>query len=375
MVPAKMQVLDLIQKITGGFAGAYTGCVGDKVGRKSDTIQCADVRVLSRVISLVENRSPQTKDIIDALYPHTGKAFVLGITGPPGAGKSSVIDKLITQIRGAGQRVAIIAIDPSSPFSGGAVLGDRIRMLSHTTDDGVYVRSLSTRGKHGGLSHATREVAMVLDAAGFDWILVETAGVGQTELDILKLAHLICVVLVPESGDGIQVMKAGLMEIADIFVVNKCDRPEADALVKELLEFSHSELLRPEHLQPEHVRLERERDVGATLSNVNATSSNIKKPVIKSQAIHNQGIKELYEEVMSLRNNPQLQRVLGERRQAGVREELIEILLESFNQGIAMKFNKSGALKIINAVYNRIESPYKAARKILSIKVDKKTLK
>ena len=201
-------------------------------------------RALARLISLVENREPGIEKALSELYPHTGRAHLLGITGPPGAGKSTLTDKLITRAREQGKKVGIICVDPSSPFSGGAILGDRIRMQEHADDFDVFIRSIGTRGGAGGLSRSTHEVAMLLDAAGFGLIILETAGVGQTELGILEVAHSILLVLVPESGDEIQMMKAGILEIADILVVNKCDRQGSDHIVKELqamLELSHGD--------------------------------------------------------------------------------------------------------------------------------------
>lgn len=193
-----------------------------------------DKRALSRLITLVENREPGVEKALSLIYSHTGRTHLLGITGPPGAGKSTLTDKLIRQAREEGKKVGVVCVDPSSPFSGGAILGDRIRMQEHSADDKVFIRSIGTRGGQGGLSRSTLEVSMLLDAAGYDLVILETAGVGQTELGILEVAHTINVVLVPESGDDIQMMKAGILEIADILTVNKCDRQGSDHIVKEL---------------------------------------------------------------------------------------------------------------------------------------------
>jgi LAO/AO transport system kinase len=183
---------------------------------------------LSRIISLVENDHPSCPLILDTLYPHTGKALRVGVTGPPGAGKSTLVDHLALRMRDNSRRVGVVAVDPTSPFSGGALLGDRVRMGSVSMDEGVFIRSMASRGSLGGLARKTLEVCEVLDAFGTDRIIVETVGVGQGELEIAEAAHSTVVVLVPESGDGVQAMKAGLMEIGDVFVINKADRDGAE---------------------------------------------------------------------------------------------------------------------------------------------------
>ncbi|MBN2333350.1 MAG: methylmalonyl Co-A mutase-associated GTPase MeaB [Deltaproteobacteria bacterium] len=193
-----------------------------------------NIRSLAKAITIVENDRPGKKELLRALFPKTGNAFLIGITGPPGAGKSTLTDKLITQLRSQGKSVGVIAVDPSSPFSGGAILGDRIRMQQHALDEGVFIRSMATRSHLGGLAKTTVDVIHLLDAAGKDVIIVETVGVGQDEVDIVKIAHTTVVVMVPGLGDAIQIAKAGVMEIADIFAVNKADREGSAKLVNEL---------------------------------------------------------------------------------------------------------------------------------------------
>jgi len=194
-----------------------------------------DRAALARLITHVESRSPEMAKIMAQVEPKAGKAQVLGVTGPPGAGKSTLVDQIITQYRKKGKKIGVVAVDPSSPFSGGALLGDRIRMMGHVEDPDVFIRSLGSRGAHGGLSRATRDVVRLFDAFGMDLVIVETVGVGQTELDVLDVAQTTVVVLTPESGDTIQTLKAGLLEAADIFVVNKADREGAHRIHQELL--------------------------------------------------------------------------------------------------------------------------------------------
>lgn len=193
-----------------------------------------DIRALSRAITAIENHSPESEQLLKHLFPHTGQAYLTGITGAPGTGKSTLVDRLAGVYRKREERVGVIAVDPTSPYSGGAILGDRIRMQSHSADTGIFIRSMATRGFLGGLARSTSEVALLLDAAGKRQVLIETVGVGQDEVDIVRLADCVLVILVPGLGDDIQNMKAGLMEIADIFVLNKADREGADRLEQQL---------------------------------------------------------------------------------------------------------------------------------------------
>jgi LAO/AO transport system kinase len=201
----------------------------------AEQVRAGEARSVSRAITAIENHAPEAEELLRLLFPHTGSAYLTGVTGAPGTGKSTLVDRLAAYHRKKHEPVGVIAVDPTSPYSGGAILGDRIRMQGHAGDTGTFIRSMATRGFLGGLARATAEVALLLDAAGKKQVLIETVGVGQDEIDIVRLADCVLVVLVPGMGDDIQNMKAGLMEIGDIFVLNKADREGADRLEQQLL--------------------------------------------------------------------------------------------------------------------------------------------
>jgi GTPase len=304
-----------------------------------DKMLAGDQRALARLISQVERNSAEVPTIIRQISPALGKAHCVGITGPPGAGKSTISDKLTTQARQHGKTVGIVAVDPTSPFSGGAVLGDRIRMQQHYLDAGVFIRSMATRGSHGGLPPSAKGVIKLLDAFGKDLIIVETVGVGQTELDIMETADTIVVVLVPEGGDAIQTMKAGLMEIADIFVVNKADRDGAERMQTEL------RLLM--HIHPKYDWWE--------------------VPVLATQAHKNIGIAELYTALETHWHTLASSGQLLARRRAYRRQELLELLQHRLLQELLQQFEREEALRgLVEQVQEATVDPYTAVQQILA---------
>jgi LAO/AO transport system kinase len=256
----------------------------------ADRVLAGEVRAAARLMRDLDDRLPEAEVALRALFPRTGRAYVVGLTGAPGAGKSSLTDRLIARLRGAGKSVGVVAVDPTSPFTGGAILGDRIRMQEHAVDPGVFIRSLGTRGHLGGLSRSTSDVVQVLDAMGKDVVLVETVGVGQDEVEIASLAHTVVVVMVPGLGDDVQAIKAGVLEIADVFAVNKADREGADRTVRDLqimLELRRSVAARP---ALDHDALHRFRG-GA--ESPPPGPGDWEPPIVRTVAVKDEGIDEL----------------------------------------------------------------------------------
>jgi LAO/AO transport system kinase len=303
-----------------------------------------DRLALARLITHVENRTSAVPEIMRAVHARGQDAYVVGITGPPGAGKSTVVDRLTATLRAEGITVAIAAVDPSSPFSGGAVLGDRIRMQAHALDPGVFIRSMATRGSVGGLARATGEVIKLFAAFGFSWILVETVGVGQTELDIMQMADTTVVVLVPESGDAIQAMKAGLMEAADVFVVNKADRPGASGLMAELKFAAHLHVTSP----------------GA------AKDVEWEIPVLAAEAQNDAGMAELLAEIRRHRAVLETSGALASRRRAKRRAELETLLLDELRVRLKHRLQAGDLARTFDDVATGALDPYSATEAILA---------
>jgi LAO/AO transport system kinase len=304
-----------------------------------------DRLALARLITRVENRSADVAEIMRAVHPHAGRAYVLGMTGPPGAGKSTLVDRITSLLRAEGLAVGIVAVDPSSPFTGGAVLGDRIRMQAHTLDPGVFIRSMASRGSLGGLARATGDVIKLMDAFGFPWIVIETVGVGQTELDIVKLADTTVVALVPESGDGVQTMKAGLMEVADIFTVNKADRDGAHALMADLRFTAHLHYT----------------------SSASAKDIDWEIPVLATQAVQDVGIGELLAAVKSHRAALEAAGALEKRRRARRRGELQHVLVDELAAHAVSRLQADAELsRVVEAVADGQLDSYTAVARILA---------
>jgi len=303
----------------------------------ADAVLQGSPQAVARLISLVESRPEEAVPALRALHAHTGRGYVIGMTGPPGTGKSTLIEQLVRVIRRTGRRVGVVAVDPSSPFTGGAVLGDRIRMQDHSTDPGVFVRSMATRGHLGGLAPATFGAVEVLDAFGCDLILVETVGVGQAEVDIVRLADTTVVITVPHLGDGVQALKAGVMEIGDVFVVNKADRGDADRTV---MQIKMTLGLAPDR-------------------------EGWRPPVLVAVAADGKGVPEILDQVERHRDYQTAHGLLGRRRQARWREEVLMIMEERVRRIV---LDRTGAVSL-DTLASRVAAgeldPYAAADTLL----------
>ena len=266
-----------------------------------EQLRAGDARALARAISVVENHSQGWSELLKAVFPYSGRARILGLTGPPGAGKSTLVDQLARYYRKEGLSIGIIAVDPTSPYTGGAILGDRIRMQEHSSDAGIYIRSMATRGSLGGLARTTADVSTILDASGRDLIMIETVGVGQDEVDIVRLADITVVILVPGMGDDVQSIKAGIMEIADIFVINKSDREGAERV---------------------------EREIRA-LQSLAVRSDNWIPPIVKTVATDGTGIPELADAIRDYQSHLQRENLLLKRNIQNWQARLVEMLRDA----------------------------------------------
>jgi LAO/AO transport system kinase len=295
-----------------------------------------DVRAVARAISLVEDDRPEAAEVLKALFPHAGKALVVGVTGPPGAGKSTLVDRMTAHLRARGRTVGIVAVDPTSPFSGGAILGDRIRMQAHALDPGVFIRSMATRGHLGGLAAATGHVVTVLAASGKDVVLVETVGVGQDEVDIVGTADVSVVVLVPGLGDEVQALKAGIMEIADVFVVNKADREGVDRVVAEI----------------------------ESMLSLSAHGAHV-PAIVKTVATEDRGIPDLLAAVEAFRAKAEASGLLLEKRRAHLRRQFEETVRHRLLRHAWSKLSPQELEATVDRLARRELDPFRAADDLL----------
>jgi LAO/AO transport system kinase len=303
-----------------------------------DRIRNGDPRALARAITTVENRAPESLDLLKALFPHTGHARIIGLTGAPGAGKSTLVDQLAKEYRKQNKTVGIIAVDPTSPYTGGAILGDRIRMGSHYADPGIYIRSMATRGSLGGLAGTTSDVAAVLDASGRDLVLIETVGVGQDEVDIVRLAEITVVMLVPGMGDDVQTIKAGIMEIADVFVINKSDREGAERV---------------------------EREIRA-MQSLSTRSDNWTPPVVKTVASDGTGIAELAKAIASYEDFLRTHNLSLQKKVQNWQERLVEMLRESLLERVLREEMSDGRVSRYAAeIAEHKRDPYSLVEEIV----------
>jgi len=305
----------------------------------AERVLAGDSRAIARAISLIENEDPQAAALVRTIFGKTGRAYVIGVTGQPGAGKSTLVDRMTAEIRGRGHSVGVLTVDPSSPFSGGAVLGDRLRMQGHAADEGVFIRSMATRGHLGGLARATGDAALVLDAAGKDIIVIETVGVGQDEVDIIKTADVSILTLVPGTGDDVQALKAGIMEIADIFVVNKADREGADRLVSSIESNLTLQTYGPDQWRP---------------------------LILKTIATNGTGVTELVDAIWKFRSHSEATQ--SARRQERSAFRLRELVAKRFMDHLELGVLRPGELEaMVERVAAREIDPYTAADELLAL--------
>jgi LAO/AO transport system kinase len=303
----------------------------------SDRVLAGDARAIARAISLIEDEAPEGAALVRRIFERTGRAYLVGVTGPPGAGKSTLVDKLTASFRAAGRTVGVLAVDPTSPFTGGAILGDRVRMQAHASDAGVFIRSMATRGHLGGVARATSEVALVLDAAGTEIVLIETVGVGQDEVDIVRTADVSIVTFVPGAGDEVQALKAGIMEIADIFVVNKADRDGADRTVASIESVLSLQSFGPGEWRP---------------------------PILKTEATTGKGVLELVEAIERFRAHTAA--VQGRRRRARAEWRLRELIGQRFLQHVEQRVLQEGEFeRLLDRIAARELDPYTAVDDIV----------